>query len=605
MFTSLSESVSNAVLKLVERERTGETINTRLISGIVSCYVELGKVSDDTIPPFEANKELALYKSHFEVKFLNDTERFYTNESLEYLHNNTVSKYLKKVAQRLQEEMKRTQLYLHESTMDNLMDSCKRVMLVKHLEILYAEFQNFLCANEQEDLGRMYLLVVCIPECFNHLKTALQNHIVQNGLASIEKCVDAVNSDPKIYIETILQVYKTYHRLVLTAFHNDSGFVAALDKACGQFINKNAVTLQANMTAKSSELLAKYCDNLLRKGTKHVEDEEIEDLLNDVMIIFTYIEDKDVFQRFYSNMLAKRLVFQASASDDAESSMISKLKQACGFEYTSKLQRMFQDMDISKGLNDNFKKYIKDNNTPTDIDFNVLVLSSGCWPFQQSSQFAIPEQFARSMEIFTSFYTNQHNGRKLSWLYSLSKGDLITYCFGNRYTFQASTYQMVILLQFNTQDSYTVLQLHEVTQINVDLLLQVLKTLLKTKMLTSEEMEDDIQDASTFTLNKEYKNKKLYVNINIPLKGQVRSEQEKTHKFVEEDRKLHIQAAIVRVMKTRKVLKHQQLVAEVLKQFSSQFKPNIHVIKKCIDILIEKEYLERIDGQKDTYSYLA
>ena len=44
------------------------------------------------------------------------------------------------------------------------------------------------------------------------------------------------------------------------------------------------------------------------------------------MVIFRYVEDKDVFQKFYSKMLAKRLVQQNSASDDAEASMISKLK---------------------------------------------------------------------------------------------------------------------------------------------------------------------------------------------------------------------------------------------------------------------------------------
>jgi cullin 1 len=88
------------------------------------------------------------------------------------------------------------------------------------------------------------------------------------------------------------------------------------------------------------------------------------------MIVFKYIEDKDVFQKFYSKMLAKRLVQHMSASDDAEASMISKLKQACGFEYTSKLQRMFQDIGVSKDLNEQFKRHLAESNgEPLDSQY--------------------------------------------------------------------------------------------------------------------------------------------------------------------------------------------------------------------------------------------
>lgn len=104
------------------------------------------------------------------------------------------------------------------------------------------------------------------------------------------------------------------------------------------------------------------------------------------MIVFKYIEDKDAFQKYYSKMLAKRLVQHMSASDDAEASMISKLKvcfslfqtiqwliniffvdqQSCGFEYTSKLQRMFQDIGVSKDLNDLFKRHLQARATESE-----------------------------------------------------------------------------------------------------------------------------------------------------------------------------------------------------------------------------------------------
>ncbi|XP_037079902.1 cullin-1-like [Pollicipes pollicipes] len=601
LFKPLHKQVTNAVLKLIERERNGETINTRLVSGVINSYVELG-LKDEEPGPKGIN--LSVYRESFEKVFLEDTERYYTRESTEFISQNPITEYLRKAELRLQEEQRRVQLYLHESTHDKLASSCERVLIQRRLETLHAEFQNLLNDDKNDDLERMFNLVSRIPDGLSELRTILENHIVNQGIQAIEKIGDDASNDPKEYVQTILNVQRKYNEMVQGAFKNDAGFIAALDKACGKFINNNPVTKDAK-SSKSPELLARYCDLLLRKSSKNPEETELEDILNQVMIVFKYIEDKDVFQTFYSKMLAKRLVQQMSASDDAEASMISKLKQACGYEYTCKLQRMFQDVGISKGLNDDFRRRhssAADSSQGLDLDFSIQVCSSGSWPFTQSATFLLPQQLERSITRFTDFYKAQHSGRKLNWLYHMSRGELVTNCFRNRYTLQASTFQMAVLLQFNTATAWTLQQLHDSTSIKMDMLTQVVQILLKAKLLSCDDMQ--LCESSTVSLFLGYNNKKLRVNINVPLKSEQRTEQENTHKNIEEDRKLLIQAAIVRIMKMRKELKHQQLVGEVLNLLSSRFKPRVPLIKKSIDILIEKEYLERTD-QKDKYRYLA
>lgn len=97
-------------------------------------------------------------------------------------------------------------------------------------------------------------------------------------------------------------------------------------------------------------------DSKLRMGNKEATEEELERLLDKIMVIFRFIHGKDVFEAFYKKDLAKRLLVGKSASVDAEKSMLSKLKQECGGAFTSKLEGMFKDMELSRDINVAFKQ---------------------------------------------------------------------------------------------------------------------------------------------------------------------------------------------------------------------------------------------------------
>lgn len=74
--------------------------------------------------------------------------------------------------------------------------------------------------------------------------------------------------------------------LVRESFKMDPGFVESMDKAFGRFINTNEITLMAKSGSKSPQLLVLYCDQLLRKSARNMEDEKMDDNLEDVVSAF-------------------------------------------------------------------------------------------------------------------------------------------------------------------------------------------------------------------------------------------------------------------------------------------------------------------------------
>jgi len=323
---------------------------------------------------------------------------------------------------------------------------------------------------------------------------------------------------------------------------------------------------------------------------------------------------------FYSKYLSHRLISGTSASEHLERTMLEKLKSACGYEYTARLQKMFTDMTLSKELNDSFKTNCETNNIELGLDLGVLVLATGAWPLQPPlTPFSLPDELQLCSNSFERFYTKRFDGRKISWLHHLSKGEVkMTYAATGKlaYTLQGSGYQIGVLLQFNQIEMFTFKDLQVATQLNESVLTATIRSLLKTKILISnppiEDPEKDSIESTghSFTLNASYKSPKgrVKVNINVSMKSEALNEKkgvEETMSHVIEERKLLMQAAIVRIMKARKKLRHQNLISEVVEQLQGRFKPAIGLIKKCIDILIEKEYLERVKSEKDMYSYIA
>lgn len=546
LFNKVHENVMAAVLKMVEKQRNGETIEQAQIKSIVDSFVSLGLDESDS-----TKSTLDVYRFNFERPYLEATRKYYTKESNQFVAENSVVEYMKKAETRLDEEKGRVGLFLHADIMSPLMKTCLLVLVTEHSALLRDEFQALLDNDRKDDLARMYRLLARIIDGLEPLKTRFEAHVRKSGLANVEKVASEGEAlEPKVYVDALLEVHTQYAKLVDDAFHGEAEFVRSLDNACKEFVNRNKVCKTGS--TRSPELLAKHTDTLLKKSGKNAEEADLEASLTEVMTVFKYIEDKDVFQKFYSRQLAKRLVHGGSASEDAETSMISKLKEACGYEYTNKLQRMFQDIQTSKDLNSAYKDFennvLEGDDLKNAVDSNYHILGTSFWPLSApTTHFLPPEEINKTVTRFRNYYTEKHNGRKLTWLWQLCKGEVkANYIKSTKipYTFMVSTYQMGILLLFNEQDVVTYEHAKEATQLTSEHLDPSIAVFVKARVLLPTPEGGKPEPGTSYALNYHFKSKKVKVNLNIAVKSEQKQEVEDTHKTIEEDRKLLMQVGL-------------------------------------------------------------
>ncbi|CAM9125978.1 unnamed protein product [Chrysoparadoxa australica] len=766
VFESLKVRLRSNVIRVINNARTQDLDNLNddgVVKSLLQTYEQLG---------FEKRDRSQLFKEELEDYLAEDTRTYFGMRGQDLLQRMPVAEYLKEVAKYLQLEEARCGCFLGDYSVRRILVSTQKSLIAAHAGRLVEEAGAMLVAQpeQREDLRRLYTLIGYLDDVDSTavvggggsgnasmlaLEEVVQAHIRQDGLSVVKDLQarggmdvsDEDNSSSKKEIgsddvvHAMLQVYEHYKAsegLVKESFKDSPGFQTVLNEACKAFVNA---------VPRAPEWLARYAHCLLDKGFKEskLSEESRRDALDRVGFLFAYIADKDIFHKYYAKLLSKRIIQLTSVSDDAEERMLANMRKISGFEYTSKLQRMFVDKALSRDLHTGYvdwqerrarqrhsallasgdvsgcfnftddeehaSRMLEEMNvsghggevnspplspmyfSPKGLSprMNILpsfawgktmlkhlkrrhphpqmggrvhaprtdgasassnkrvveekviteeeayaflaareshqlflmvpsfeaftfVLTAGCWPLQSvSSEFKPPQPIKEYVDSFLEFYSEAHSGRRLEWLYHLGHGEMVTHCFDKRYQVYSSTFQMGILHQFNNCESLTVSEISTCISISESEIVRHLFPLIKAGLLVvnvigtskpAPQSCDDLAGTDAVSINFGFVSKRTRIKINIVDHSRQPAKEEQAVAEVITDRKVSVQAAICRVMKARKEATHRELCREVCKHVEHLFTPDTPSIKKAIEDLIGKDYLERVPD-KEAYKYVS
>ncbi|KAG8532630.1 uncharacterized protein KY384_002507 [Bacidia gigantensis] len=673
---TIAQMLNNVILDQVAMERDGDIIDRALLKSCV--YILEGLYETE-----EEEESTKLYLTMFEPEFLTTSRDFYRFEGAALLLDANAGAFCRHAKKRANEEQDRCRSTLSPLTSPKIKAVLEDELIRKHLrDVIALEHSGvrFMLDNDRfQELEMIYDLSARVDTDKKELKKAVQIRVVGLG-SEINKAASNPNSGTKPgepageagnieegtrdidrkaqekpvnqqtsaaikWVDDVLQLKMKYDLVLIDAFHSDQILQTAITRSFSEFINQ---------FQRSSEYLSLFFNENMKTGIKGKTENEIDTLIDQGITLLGYVQDKDMFERYYKKHLSKRLLTKRSFSMDAERQMISKMKLAVGNAFTTRIEKMFQDMNTSADLTSNYKQYVASlgDPDPKRAALDVSVLTSTMWPVdvmmarlkegEPRPTCVFPSEIESIKQGFQKFYLAKHSGRQLTWQAGMGTAEIRGYfpdCKGSKKTRELSvtTYAMVILLLFNSMpanESITCEEIQARTSIPMNDLqrnLQSLSVAPKTRILRKEPMSKLVEPTDKFSFNSSWHSQYQKVKVLLVTSGnhiEGVEERIETEKKNDDERQGVIDAALVRIMKydplfplasillegrdanhptyrQRKRLTHQKLIAEVISQLTARFSPDVSMVKKRIESLIDREYLERIDTEPPAYNYLA
>uniref|UniRef100_A0A7S1TDK0 Cullin family profile domain-containing protein n=1 Tax=Compsopogon caeruleus TaxID=31354 RepID=A0A7S1TDK0_9RHOD len=587
------------------------------------------------------------FRAVFFNRYLEATSKFFQRESIVLLDRFTIREYVKIVVEDvIPAEMNAASRYLGENFLPSLREVLEQRLVNDHVLHLTSETSSMLENNDIEDLHRLFLVLSPVEGALKHVHEKFRTYVEDMGADAV-RLADATSIDAERVMTFVGKGWNTLHRFretVELAFDNDPGFLFALDNGCTRFLN---------LTPHSAKILAQFChccldcfemkdNNLLQEWIAEKDDDAASNIgttvglcLDRASKLFRYVEAKDIFQAYYVTGLSERLVLGTTVGLSFEIELLNHLRSMCGTEYTSRIQRMLNDIASSEEENRSFSAALAcptssnvpihhQNWTISGIDFSSMILSANAWPFGAEGPdygcFKFPESLSDdiplAMKEFSDYYVLKHEARMLEWFFPYFQITIDEHLAKERpVTLVANLYQAAVLLLFNIKNCWPLSEMVQHSKLTQDELGPHLDFLTEMGFLcrTQTSLEDlyEISDRDRSRASEILFHGKLLLAAAYWRKVRLESErngwqvEDVTRRSVADDRRAQLQAALVRILKSQREMSHTGLVEAVIRSVTRWFRPSPKDIELALDTLIEREYIARSPNNRHYYFYIA
>eukprot|EP01063_Lacrimia_lanifica_P038798 TRINITY_DN8342_c0_g1_i1.p1 TRINITY_DN8342_c0_g1~~TRINITY_DN8342_c0_g1_i1.p1 ORF type:complete len:794 (+),score=309.74 TRINITY_DN8342_c0_g1_i1:92-2383(+) len=613
VFEKIKGNLRDVILQNIEAERGSQIIDRKALRSGIWLFIDMGIGTAE------------VYNQELELHIIKQSSLYYKKLAQQW-DSEVGGKhtYLKRAEDRINEETRRADALFAPTTKPFLLDAIQEQLLQRYAKNRIEDPDSgmiaLLSAEKNEDLGRMFRLFKRLQAAhgLDIMMSILQNHIEKEGKHINAKFSSGTPAGAAAgenacttYIKSCLALHDKYSTLFETHFDNHELFLRARKNAFEVFINpqqSDAWVLKQKTkdgmdVITASDVLSSYIDGVMKKD----QDDQLDAIVEKCVVLFTYIHDKDLFQHFYMTQMSRRLMHNKNDQLlEQERALISKLKLKMGSAYTSKLEGMLADQDNAKTLGNKFKDYLDNGGIKLGMDFMAHVLTAGFWPAFKHDKLEPPAEIRNCVEHFTKFHDKAFQQRKLTWIHSLGIVTIFRKFPKGPREMTVTPYQGSVLLLFNDTGSVKVGDAHERLKLPIDDIGRTFHSLAYGKFPVIKRADGNkalrsVKEGDEFTINEEFTSSTR--KFKIP--AVVKQEREAVVDNNQEQRKHVVEACVVRIMKSRRTLSHNELVTETVKQLSSLFTPEVKSIKRRIEDLIQRQYLERAENDRNCYNYLA